>query len=755
MDAAVDADEDEDEKPECPTHGHPAAWPLMNPIYERDKDDSVRQAYEVLIPVVGERGALFLLDEDGELVDENPWLDQFDALASAERVVGVHEYQTLKTVREGESGDERDVILDETPRLLASEHRVSVEDLVRVESRLDDLADLRPRDDPLAHNFRELARFAARVRDAIVDDGPGALENVESPTLIWDRYESWDPAAGEYVEDVEPDEDWKVGEAAAQLKLAYNESTVRRVQDGEWNGEPFCMDSLLAAAATAGLPDEDLRRAVAVPSTLDECPWCESDLGFDNGARCCTVCGWHERDNGVTTNDGEAARATAWLDDDPVTIDRDEEPALAFKSLPNTGDLPTPLVLDATATPKKVAAFYGVPVENVEVEGDAPLDLDGKVRITQVLDGQYHPGTIEDSETAQRRIQNVADATGEFYDRPLFMRKKGHARLFDFAENGEGLPPGGARGLNRAGCDAVVSIGAPHLNGDDLRRDAELLAMDRNDLDAGGVEYSTRRGEDGELAAEPPIYRKLLYADENGEGRAVPTKHYSGLMGALFYEGREKEIVQDVHRARPLLVDPDEGEEPIDVFLLTNVPTDLPVDEVCAFDELADDLSAIFPVADGALDLLGAVRDVAAGDGPDGFRANQLVEQRDDGTIANNRRGLTELARLAGVTARGKDTPPSYETVCEWVDQLEAVGLLTPGEYEQRRGVVYEADPATLDSALQLLSRNGFSKVAAVRRFREKVARSDGSLGWLAWAEAVFDLGGNRCEWDPPPTSGT
>lgn len=108
---------------------------------------------------------------------------------------------------------------------------------------------------------------------------------------------------------------------------------------------------------------------------------------------------------------------------------------------------------------------------------------------------------------------------------------------------------GGARGLNRTECDAVVCIGAPHPDMNDVQRQAELLAMDHDDLCAGGEEYSTRRN-----APNPPVYRKLLFEDEYGDGLAVPTKAYSGVAGALFREAREKELEQFVHRIRPLLV---------------------------------------------------------------------------------------------------------------------------------------------------------------------------------------------------------
>lgn len=54
-----------------------------------------------------------------------------------------------------------------------------------------------------------------------------------------------------------------------------------------------------------------------------------------------------------------------------------------------------------------------------------------------------------------------------------------------------------------------------------------------------------------------PKYRKLLYEDEDGKGLSVPTKTFSGLIGKLFEEAREKEHIQFIHRIRPVLVDPE------------------------------------------------------------------------------------------------------------------------------------------------------------------------------------------------------
>ena len=170
------------------------------------------------------------------------------------------------------------------------------------------------------------------------------------------------------------------------------------------------------------------------------------------------------------------------------------------------------------------------------------------------------------------------------------------------------------------------------------------------------------------------------------------------------------------------------------------------IDDVVEFDELAGDLSAVFPVTEGALRLLGHARDTLAGDGPDGFRERALVERRADGTLANKVKGWHRLAQV-----NGEDI--TQRTVRNWVSELEAVGLVTPEKYEQHAGVSYAADSATSKRALQVLSYNGGFEVAALRRFAEKVRGSDGALDWLAWAESVFDLRGDRCGWDPPPGS--
>ncbi|QLH82480.1 bifunctional DNA primase/polymerase [Halosimplex pelagicum] len=738
-DTCMDADHADEQ---CPDHPE-GSCPHMCPIYDLAKDEDDRQRYEAVVQELGPVQAHMILDlPDHDADGSCEWLDQFDELESADRVVGVHEYQLLKTVRDG-----RDVIVDESPSALKTERTVDIEGIARTATALEAIADLQGTPDTL----EEFARFARDAMDALAgDETADSLADLTPPDVESDTYfqpvdpedlpddvDAADVEQRTIREDVGmPGEGYRTreefvversrtAETFAQAKLSYNETIVSRMRRDEWDGAPLCFDALLAAAAEAGADPGAARQAIAVPTLLESCPWCGEDLVDDNGARVCSdeECDWHEEHQHLTQQGGEQARAIARLDTD------DGSPAgLDYYALPLASDLPeSPLVLDATATPAKVAALYDVPQDRVVVDGDELLE--SNMHVTQVLDGQYHAGTIrraldEDRKLAER-IQRTIETVGDLHQQPLFIGPKALLERFDFPDNGETLYYHAARGLNRAECDAVVCIGAPHPAVDDLQRDAELFGQGNHDVRVGGEEYSTRR------ETAPPVYRKLLYEDDAGDGRAIATKDFSGLVGDLWRETREKELVQAVHRIRPLLADTTKH-----AYLLTNVPTEIPVDELATFEELADPLEAMLPVPEGAVDLLETVHDAVAGAGPDGFRAGQLVERRDDGTVANKVDGYHRLAQLDGLDV-------TRRTVYDWVHALEDVGLLQPERYEQHAGVSYAVDPATLKSALSVLSSNGGFKVAATRRLRALLQDPGSGLDWLAWARDVFDLHGD------------
>ncbi|WP_324757054.1 hypothetical protein [Haloarcula montana] len=749
----MDVDHDDDQEM-CPEHGHVADCPHMCPIYDFATDHEGRKRYEALAGEVGPVKAHQILADELPGHDEHghcAWLDQFDELSSKDRVVGVHQYQLLKTVQQkGSDGPQRDILIDESPDSLRSDRRVTVEDLARAGNALEGMVSNAGDDNQDA--LGEFARFARDLVDAITDpDAPDTLVDLEAPAVegetitrevdpedLPDDVDEADVETktvrehqgmpGEGYTEVEKAvvEEPMVEETLAQCKLHYNETLIARMRDDRWSGTPLVFDALLAAAAAAGLDDESARTAIAVATTLDHCPWCGEDVGFENGARHCesAACDWHEADHNITRRDGPTARACAELDLEPE--EAGDPQGVFYEELPQPSSLPdSPLILDATTTKRKIAGLYRTPVDDVLVTGDEPQSFEN-LRATQVLDGQYHAGTIDDSESLQERIQRVIDTAADVHQSPLYVVKRGLQPHFEFPDDSPVLHYHAARGLNYNDCDAVVAIGAPHPRVDDLEREAELLAMDHPDLRVGGVEHSTRAD------TEDPVYRKLHFEDGDGTGRAVPTKHFSGLTGDLFEESRSKELTQVIHRTRPVLAD-----ETKHAYLLTNVPTDVPVDEVSSFDELADPIEAMLPVPEGAVDLLEAVDDVVHGEGPDGFRADRLVDERDDGTIANRVEGYHRLAQLAGLDV-------SQRTVYNWVHALEDIGLLQPESYEQHAGVAYTADAATLKSALSVLSSNGSFKVAAKRRLRSLLAESESGLDWLAWAKRVFELRGTE-----------
>lgn len=738
---------------ECDAHGHPSHCPSMCPMYDLPPDHEMRQRYETLVRELGPAHAHRILGEDLPEHDEDgdcPWRSQFDHVGEKSKVVGVHEYQTLASIRDG-----RQVIVDESPRTLADARTLDTEALSLLGSRLRQLG----RNASMSDNLRALGRFAHRIRDVLTDDpdAPETLAELEPPDIECetitievdpDNPPTWaDPDEIRTTTRREPlgmpGEGYRertayvsdrnlLAEALARAKLTYSESTVRQMARDEWNGAPLAVDALLAVAADS-LEAKACHEAIAAPTLLDgDCPRCGASLGDANGRRVCDGddtepgCGWDEADDYLVPRDAETARAHAYRDG----------AWLQYESLPSPSELPrTPLVLDATATREKVAGLYGVDPSDVTIDGDEPVEAN--LHTTQVLDGQYHYGTIRDSETAQRRIEDTVANLNRVHDDLLVLGRRDLFSLLDLPDDIGTLHYHGARGLNRTEFDAVVCIGAPHPDVEDLRREADLLAQ-ASDLRVGGAEHSTRRD-----APNPPIYRKLLYEDSAGEGRAVATKHYTGLTGALFRESREKELVQAVHRIRPLL-----AEEQKHAYLLTNVPTTLSIDEVVGFDELAEPLRALLPVDDRALDLAATVRDLAAGEGPNGFRADQVIEtvggeQVNEESARFRVKALHRLARLDGLMV-------SERTVRRWVADLEAVGLLDAGKYEPQRGVPYTADTATLTAALSVLSHNEGVEVALKRRIAS-LAESAGSAGdWIREARDLLGLAGDRVNLDQP-----
>jgi hypothetical protein len=706
----------------CPDHGDPSNCPRMCSLYELPPDHPDRQTFHALAAELGPVTAHVILEpHDG---DDCPWLKTLQEVQDVKSLVGVHEYQRLKTIRDG-----RDTLIDESPATLADDRHLDVTDLQQIAAELESWSGKTA----TAETLRRFGQFVREVSDAVVD-GERELEALDPPTPVWDHYQTYDDAAGHYMEYVEPEEDWQRVEALVQAKRGYVDRLLRRIHDGEWDGTPLCIDAIFAAAAAAGLNEDAVRDAAGRQTQLSHCPRCGADLDHRQGRRLCEACDWDENDDFYSAGESDPARIRSWIDH--------REDTLVTRRLPKPSDLPSePLVLDATATPEKIAAFYGVDQDDVLVHGRQHLALEN-LHLTQIVDGQYHHSTLVDAVDEDRatadRIQRHLDQVGKLHDRPLVVGRREVRDLFDLPDNAAFVHFHGARGLNFEECDAVVVIGAPHPRMDDLERTAELLAQGRDDLRVGGGEHSPRPD-----CSNPPVYRKLRYKDDQGRGRAVATKHYTGLVGALFREQRKNEIEQLVHRIRPVIADQTKH-----AYLITNVPTDLPVDEVCTLEELTEPAKAMFPVADGAVELAETLADVENGEGVDGFRAGAFVESV-DGEVQFRVQEVHRLARASGqdVTER---------TVRRWIDQLEDIGLADAGEYKHRQGVAFSTDGSTLTRALSVLCSNAGVEVALKRRLATLAQEAGSPTDWLRVAKGVVDVAGDRClrgELDPPPDS--
>lgn len=746
----------------CPVHEQDvSACEHMCPVYDLDRDHPIRKLYGYLKRSLGPITAHVELREILPGHDDTcPWEDQFDDLEDESFVVGVHEYLQLRTVT-----DERDVIVDESPTTLQSNREISISELTQFRNATTAIAE----DDDTEALHDELARFTDDIIDALTDpNASDTLADLEPPRIedvYWRRL-------GKYERQNELDQrasEPHPVENFARAKLEYCETMLANVREAatdlaggdddsdlDPNLMPMLHDAIFAAAVEAGLSDDIGLAAAAAPAVLSACPTCGASLAEEDDHRVCTndECTWTEDDDFIVPRlkYAEKARCIAYL---ATPADHgDDELALAMRSRPRPRTLPDePLILNATARPEKVAAIWEVNRNEITVAGDDPVEANMKV--TQLLDGQYHPGTVSDLESLQSRFQQAVDNLAAIYDKPLIVGSydtvERATSWLDTPENATVLHFHAARGFNRDECDAVIVLGAPHPPVDKLQREAELLAVQNDGVRVGGTEHGPRDGAAGE-----PIWRKLDYEDDQGNGRAVQTKTYTGLVGTLFQEHREDELEQIVHRVRPVL-----AEETKHVHLLTNVPTRLPIDDVAHLDELTDGIRATLPVSDAALDLAQLIHHAADGDIP-GVRPGMLLEKAGatltsnpnpgrDGTVVElNRRVIHRLATMPATKAfvAGTDVDidvealdVSYKTISRWVDALEEVGLVSIGEYVHREGETLTIELSTLTSALEVLTTSEYVKVAVTRKLRRLLRESGSNAAWIAAARALFGLG--------------
>ena len=214
--------------------------------------------------------------------------------------------------------------------------------------------------------------------------------------------------------------------------------------------------------------------------------------------------------------------------------------------------------LDATANAPLYETLFGRPVTVVRPE----VALQGRVR--QVWAGlnnkQALSGQAPKTDHLRQQIDRIL-ARG--YTRPAFIGYKDLIRGLV----PEGITPdriahfGGSRGTNRLqDCDCLIVIGAPQPPTPQLLDMAAMLYFER---DAPfDTTWSTR---------------DIPYANQ---AWAWPIGGFwdDPQLQALIEQTRESELVQAIHRARPLIRD-------VDIWLLTNVPLpNIPVELVSLHD---------------------------------------------------------------------------------------------------------------------------------------------------------------------------
>jgi len=705
----------------CDTHGDLEDWPRMCPVFERDETDPIRQHYEATAAEIGPRKAHRELGLHSEHEHDwhgkrCAWEEQFDDIEDEQRIVTVQNYLTVPSVQSAGLA-----IVDDIQNLLEDDAEMVARELEYVVLTLDTLA----AESTMQAQYEELGDFAEDITKQLYEPKSDSLSeltppDIEVPTRLQDPID---------------DEQDDLAETLAWLQHGYNERVRSDISRGEWDGTPLGMNMLFAACAEAGLDGESARRAIATSPGIDACPSCNRVEPFSKqeGKHQCDECGWHEDEDTLTNSQSEIARATAWID--VPSPEADDNPVLKYREIPRVSDLSTPnqtLILDATPSPELYAYLFGVDPEDVKLSGDTPAKLNA--HITQIADGQYHRSTIaRDDEAGERlrdRFQRIIDYRCDHHDRVLVVSHKKNEGYFDIPENAEWMHFYAGRGLNRNDCDSVVVLGAPHANVEDLKRTAELLTVGRDDVRVGGLEQTSRRDEDGNPVSLPPLYRKLYYDDETGVGRAIPTKSYTGLVGTLFRDTRESELVQLAHRVRPVTATKTKH-----LDLLTNVPTPLPIDTLVTLTELSDPAVEQTDLTNRALRFMRYVLGMMHRGGPDGFDPDTVFESRDDEQVVGTVSAFHELSQNDHCVF-----DVSEDTIRNWLNELAEYGLMEKGEYKQREGRLYTATGPTLEKALLLLSNNWVSKVGAVRRLTEKIDDADGSLDWLEWADETFGL---------------
>jgi len=408
----------------------------------------------------------------------------------------------------------------------------------------------------------------------------------------------------------------KIGNELAIIKRKAWEEVARRIRENEWNGEKNIIDAVLALLARSGVNRNACLMAISIPAEENVCPVCGHKLIPTDDVKLCPNCKWKEGEDIVILGT-EKARVTIDVKD------KGGEVVLVYRRFPNPSIFPDNLIgIEAHGSEALWRMMFG---REFEVIGRKEYRLKGFV--TQIVDGAYHLSTIKQSKAARRKIQNAVDRICSNYRRVLVIGRKDLRNIVTLPKNTDFIHFHSLAGLNKMDYDCCVVIGAPHPNIKELTSVVELLTGEKPKIE---VEY---------------LWRQLNYTDREGKGREMLTKTYKGWLGVLFQELRETEIEQAVHRVRPLLRE-------VDIYLLTAVPTNLPIDMLVEAEAIANPLEYAFGV----------------------------TEKKEKAVIKAMLGGLKYVREIAEYTGL------SYWSVWRTIKKLIRKGIIEQGRYDCRRG---------------------------------------------------------------------
>lgn len=704
--------------------------PKMCPVYNLDEDHPTRNTYEWLAAEKGGSRAhdeLDLYDERWHDDEQCAWERQFDELKTADRIVTVHAYLGLNV---NGLADVDDHIIDDIQNVPSTERQITLSELKAVKETLSDVID----NSSISPVFSSLRDIASSL-ETILDDREGSIESISAKSFTPPKW----------IENRCTGSTNAFVESFAWARRGYTQYYQNSINRSSSRGTPSTIDFLILCA---GLVDgcvslDDARRAISAPIAVKYCPRCDESLEIGNKKdshpnptkrpskpnRKCGSCGWSERSDPITTKKTPRARSTAWLKlPKKTTSNSGGIPVIEYQRIRNASELPPPedtLILDATPTHQEYAHLFDVDTDSIHREGvDA---IKPNANVVQIVNGQYSRSTISDNgsggDRRRAKIQSVIDNVSSEHDTVILVGHKRAKKYFNTSDNTEWINYYVGRGLDFPDADAIVLIGAPFPNKTSLDREAEALTVGR-DVDLGDVLFDK-----DEYADYPDLdsRRAYWYMDGNENGYSVGIKPRYGFVGELFTDAVEYELIQMLHRIRPVLAD-----ETKEIYLLTNIPLSVPVTTLTTLEDLES------ATASGTVEILGPKAEELLSIAMDFFGKHP------------SRKQLSDTWKVTGDVVQGtvndfltvyldKIGDVSRPSIQNGLDELREIDVISRSETKQgRAGYVYTFPNDRCSKIEYVIKQSGALNITDRQRLDTHIQQSKSHRGdWLVEATEI------------------